>query len=105
MNVFTGHNIKGYRAAGSGERCYIVFFRFSQKSSITYYCLNVLGHLETHKNISPERRDSHLNVLILVPQVLRYELHRLSGLVRLRREEDVGDVAVPPLSDWGVVVE
>ena len=59
MNVFTGHDIKGYRAAGSGERCYIVFFRFSQKSSITYYCLNVLGHLETHKNISPERTSRH----------------------------------------------
>ena len=59
-----------------------------------------------HQNLQTlERRDSHLNVLVLVPQVLRYELHRLSGLVRLRREEDVGDVAVPPLSDRGVVVE
>ena len=59
-----------------------------------------------HQNLHTlERRDSHLNVLVLIPQVLRYELHRLSGLVRLRREEDVGDVAVPPLSDWGVVVE
>ena len=59
-----------------------------------------------HQNLQTlERRNSHLNVLILVPQVLRYELHRLSGLVRLWREEDVGDVAVPPLSHRGVVVE
>ena len=81
------------------ERDVIVFFIFSQKSSITYYCVNVLGHLDTHKI------QSHLNVLVLVPEVLRYELHRLGGLVSLRGEEDVGDVAVPPLPDWGVVVK
>ena len=95
MNVFTGYNIKGYRAAGIRREILL----FSQKSSITYYCVNVRGHLHTHK-ILP-----HLNVLVLVSQVLSYELHRLGGLVSLRGEEDVGDVAVPPLSDRGVVVK
>ena len=51
------------------------------------------------------RTSHYLNILVLVPEMLCDELHSLGGLVRLRGEEDVGDVTVPPLSHWGVVFE
>ncbi len=39
---------------------------------------------------------THLYVFVLVPEVLRYELHSLSGPVGLRRQEGVGQVRVSP---------
>lgn len=62
-----------------------------------------LGSVYNHGNELPIF--SYLNILVLIPEVLSDELHSLGGLVRLRGEEDVRHVAVPPLPDRRVVFE
>lgn len=62
-----------------------------------------LGSVYNHGHELPIFSD--LNILVLIPEVLSDELHRLGGLVRLGGEEDVGDVAVPPLPHRRVVFE
>ena len=97
---------------GSVEKDIIVSFIFSQKSSITYYYLHVWRYLHRFRQeiyqtllLHCPPLMSHLNILVLIPEVLSDELHSLGGLVRLRGEEDVRHVAVPPLPDRRVVFE
>ena len=47
----------------------------------------------------------YLYIFVLVPEMLCDELHRLCGLVRLRTEEDVADVTVPPVRQGALLLE
>jgi hypothetical protein len=51
------------------------------------------------------QRWTHLNILVLVPEVLGNELYGLGGLVRLGRQEDVADVTVAALRQRRVLLE